>query len=533
MTKTSTPSPLLMTTSSSLTSLPPASASADNASLGGGEQQQDHRLRHVWFSQPGGRWWDRGEVLTAEGVDNIANHKYQAGDYTALDRLLNPIWTRMTEGLLPMWLAPNLVTTIGGCFCLVSWLLSTHYLRAAADDDDDDDGVVAVIPRWLYVWNGAALIAYYTLDCMDGKQARRTNSSSPLGQLFDHGMDGLCNVSHAQAIQCIVQVPPALLMLLQCTLQCAFFQAQWEEYYTGRLPHATGDYCGVTEVLYGMAGWSLLTGALGRGGYDTEVWRWADEGDDEGDNGGTAAAAASWAVSWITGGTGVVQVRHVASLGWVVLMGGLVALSLGRVFRHVNNPGVFASAVSKLLFGPWLLTAVGMWTALDGHFGGPQRLQGHIRHLPPISLHALGMAFVLLTVRIIVYSMARMAYASIQVDVVGFLAVYVVLRDRRCWWQSAVTAETTTTTITPADLSGPFSFFWQWDRNSILSATMEAYFVASLVRFSYCAISQLCRRLQIKLFRIPHNNNTGSTGSSGGGGGGTIVPPPPHGKKEK
>jgi ethanolaminephosphotransferase len=26
--------------------------------------------------------------------------------------------------------------------------------------------------------------AYYTLDCMDGKQARRTGTSSPLGQLL-------------------------------------------------------------------------------------------------------------------------------------------------------------------------------------------------------------------------------------------------------------------------------------------------------------------------------------------------------------
>jgi len=25
------------------------------------------------------------------------------------------------------------------------------------------------------------------MDAIDGKQARRTNSSSPLGQLFDHG----------------------------------------------------------------------------------------------------------------------------------------------------------------------------------------------------------------------------------------------------------------------------------------------------------------------------------------------------------
>jgi phosphatidylglycerophosphate synthase len=27
-----------------------------------------------------------------------------------------------------------------------------------------------------------------TFDAVDGKQARRTNSSSPLGELFDHGI---------------------------------------------------------------------------------------------------------------------------------------------------------------------------------------------------------------------------------------------------------------------------------------------------------------------------------------------------------
>jgi ethanolaminephosphotransferase len=29
------------------------------------------------------------------------------------------------------------------------------------------------------------------LDAVDGKQARRTNQSSPLGQLFDHGCDAI------------------------------------------------------------------------------------------------------------------------------------------------------------------------------------------------------------------------------------------------------------------------------------------------------------------------------------------------------
>lgn len=32
-----------------------------------------------------------------------------------------------------------------------------------------------------------AVFFYLHMDCLDGKQARRTKNSSPLGQLFDHG----------------------------------------------------------------------------------------------------------------------------------------------------------------------------------------------------------------------------------------------------------------------------------------------------------------------------------------------------------
>lgn len=43
------------------------------------------------------------------------------------------------------------------------------------------------LPAWVLLYNAVALFLYQTLDAIDGKQARRTESSSPLGQLFDHG----------------------------------------------------------------------------------------------------------------------------------------------------------------------------------------------------------------------------------------------------------------------------------------------------------------------------------------------------------
>ena len=32
---------------------------------------------------------------------------------------------------------------------------------------------------------------YLNMDAIDGKQARRTGTSSPLGELFDHGCDAI------------------------------------------------------------------------------------------------------------------------------------------------------------------------------------------------------------------------------------------------------------------------------------------------------------------------------------------------------
>lgn len=46
-------------------------------------------------------------------------------------------------------------------------------------------------PLWAYLLCAVGLFIYQSLDAIDGKQARRTNSSSPLGELFDHGCDSL------------------------------------------------------------------------------------------------------------------------------------------------------------------------------------------------------------------------------------------------------------------------------------------------------------------------------------------------------
>lgn len=62
----------------------------------------------------------------------------------------------------------------------------SHIILAIASPNFDADG-----PRWVFPFAGFSLFFYATLDNMDGKQARRTGSSSALGLLFDHGCDSI------------------------------------------------------------------------------------------------------------------------------------------------------------------------------------------------------------------------------------------------------------------------------------------------------------------------------------------------------
>lgn len=71
--------------------------------------------------------------------------------------------------------------TVSGFFLNVLYFLVTLYYTGFSGSTD--------IPSWACYFSAFAYCLYITLDNMDGKQARRTKSSSPLGILVDHGTD--------------------------------------------------------------------------------------------------------------------------------------------------------------------------------------------------------------------------------------------------------------------------------------------------------------------------------------------------------
>ena len=77
---------------------------------------------------------------------------------------------------------------------------------------------------------------YRMLDEMDGKQARRTGNSSPLGLLFDHGCDAFSTGTLFLVIAKTIQAGNSIGfdLCLVGTL-ASFHFCTLEEYYTGGL----------------------------------------------------------------------------------------------------------------------------------------------------------------------------------------------------------------------------------------------------------------------------------------------------------
>ncbi|VEN39761.1 unnamed protein product [Callosobruchus maculatus] len=61
-------------------------------------------------------------------------------------------------------------------------------------------------PRWALAFCALGLFIYQSLDAIDGKQARRTGTANPLGELFDHGCDSLSTVFVALSACIAIQI---------------------------------------------------------------------------------------------------------------------------------------------------------------------------------------------------------------------------------------------------------------------------------------------------------------------------------------
>jgi len=174
-------------------------------------------------------------ILTDKELRKLREHVYSSSCASLLDPLMQKYWNWFVT-LVPLWMAPNLITMAGLTVNIVTSLLLVLYCPTATE----------VAPWWATFSCALGLFIYQTLDAIDGKQARRTKTSSPLGELFDHGCDSVSTVFVSIASCCAVRLGlyPGW-MLFQCL--CAstlFYCAHWQTYVSGTLTFGTID---VTE----------------------------------------------------------------------------------------------------------------------------------------------------------------------------------------------------------------------------------------------------------------------------------------------
>ena len=119
-------------------------------------------------------------VITEAGRQALLDYKYVAASKSKLDMLMNHYW-EFVVSFMPLNVAPNVITFTGTIQFLISFFIFEYYAS----------NFLHCVPSWVLYMMAIAMFVYQTLDAIDGKQARRTKSSSPLGQLFDHGNDAL------------------------------------------------------------------------------------------------------------------------------------------------------------------------------------------------------------------------------------------------------------------------------------------------------------------------------------------------------
>uniref|UniRef100_A0A452UZB7 Cholinephosphotransferase 1 n=1 Tax=Ursus maritimus TaxID=29073 RepID=A0A452UZB7_URSMA len=148
------------------------------------------------------------------------------------------------------------------------WISNLEPVLQICRLEKEDDSFQA--PYWTYLLCALGLFIYQSLDAIDGKQARRTNSCSPLGELFDHGCDSLSTVFMAVGASVAVRLGTHPDWLFFCSFigMFMFYCAHWQTYVSGVLRFGKVD---VTEIQLALVTVFVLSTFGGAAMWDSTI----------------------------------------------------------------------------------------------------------------------------------------------------------------------------------------------------------------------------------------------------------------------
>lgn len=182
---------------------------------------------------------------------------------------MHPFWNTIVN-FYPRWLAPNVLTFTGFMCLIINFILFSIYDYSFygycfnRDDCLQENNfnltsrqmhfqenlsqyskvplfVCSCIPAWLWFASSICQFLSHHLDGTDGKQARRTQSSSPLGELFDHGLDSWATLFLPVALFSIFGrselfgISTIRMYGILWLILASFIISHWEKYNTGIL----------------------------------------------------------------------------------------------------------------------------------------------------------------------------------------------------------------------------------------------------------------------------------------------------------
>ncbi|TMW53736.1 hypothetical protein DOY81_001204 [Sarcophaga bullata] len=172
------------------------------------------------------------KYLTDAHLKGFEKYKYSSIDTSYLSvYIMHPFWNKCVE-FLPLWLAPNILTFVGFLMTVVNFILLAYYDW----NFDAANQTVNPVPGWVWSVEAINILLYYNLDGMDGKQARRTKTSGPLGELFDHGLDSYSAVLipiYMFSLFGSDDLPPIRMFFVIWNVFLNFYLTHVEKYNTG------------------------------------------------------------------------------------------------------------------------------------------------------------------------------------------------------------------------------------------------------------------------------------------------------------
>jgi ethanolaminephosphotransferase len=171
----------------------------------------------------------RKRYLTNDSLKRLEKFQYSGSNISySYNWIISPLLDNYIMKIIPLWLAPNLITIISFIFNLLAFLLLCYETRLNLE---------VRVSNYTMLFKAFSHLAYLILDNADGKQARRTKTSSPLGLLLDHGFDAITTAIVAYNCSLMVMLGNNSISsyFLFLGLFFGYFIANYEEYKTGKM----------------------------------------------------------------------------------------------------------------------------------------------------------------------------------------------------------------------------------------------------------------------------------------------------------